>query len=74
MKNFEQVYDARLAPLMDDIYAICKEYGIPMVASFQLTEEKQPLFCTFALAPKGTANQIRVAANSLFPVTNSKTR
>jgi hypothetical protein len=30
----EQTYDERIAPLMAQIIAICKERGIPMLASF----------------------------------------
>lgn len=32
--DFETVYDEQIAPLMSRIIDICKEHGIPMLASF----------------------------------------
>lgn len=30
----EEIYDAQIAPLMEQIIAICSEHQIPMLASF----------------------------------------
>lgn len=32
--DLEAVYDEQISPLMAQIIAICKEHGMPMVASF----------------------------------------
>jgi hypothetical protein len=42
----EQIYDERIAPLMAQVIAICKEAGIPMVATFQLDNSDDPLMCS----------------------------
>lgn len=50
----EQIYDEQVNPLMQQIIAICKEHGIPMMASFQLesyddVEQPSPLMCSTVL-------------------------
>jgi hypothetical protein len=45
--NLEQVYDEQINPLMAQIIAICKEHGLPMVASFQYEPDS---FCTSLVA------------------------
>ncbi len=32
--NEEKIYDTQISPLMQQIIDICKEHGIPMIASF----------------------------------------
>lgn len=45
--NKEQIYDAEIAPLMDQIIAVCKANKIAMLASFHIpTEEDEHLNCT----------------------------
>jgi hypothetical protein len=59
----EDVYDARIAPLMEQIISVCKEHNIPMVFSAQLNDDRAgltdadeegneigPFFCTTLLA------------------------
>ena len=48
----ELVYDERIDPLMTRIIAMCKEHGIPMLATFELDvdDEDGPMHCTTALA------------------------
>lgn len=49
--NKENVYDNEISPLMGKIIAICKEHGIPMIASFTYEngEELGPGRCTTLL-------------------------
>ena len=44
--DLEDVYDEKIAPLMDQIIAVCKEHKLPMVASFQYMGDD---LCTTAL-------------------------
>lgn len=46
--NKEDIYDNEISPLMRQIIGICKEHGIPMVASFtyENCEERGPGRCT----------------------------
>jgi hypothetical protein len=69
MITFETVYDNRVAKLMEEVCAICKEYGIPMVASFQLSNEEDPIFCSFILAPENSSMKIKTAAEQLLSKT-----
>lgn len=66
MDNMEIVYDQRIAPLMEEIIAICREYQIPAVASFQLNGEKDPLLCTTALCLEGADPKLKSALNVLY--------
>lgn len=54
----EPFYDARIAPLMDQVIALAKASGIPMVASFQLGGELDGetgiTYCTTCLVPEGS--------------------
>lgn len=45
MKNKEQIYDAEISPLINQIIMICKEHKIPMFTTFQYSNEG---FCTTA--------------------------
>lgn len=48
----EAVYDERIAPLMAQIIALCKEHNINMAAQFSLgfdPDQEQTLFCTTVL-------------------------
>ncbi|ENR6171560.1 hypothetical protein [Salmonella enterica] len=53
--NLESVYDEQISPLMKKIIAICKEYEMPMVASFayENSEEKGRGCCTTTLTFEG---------------------
>jgi len=51
VKDNEDVYDEKIAPLMKQVIAICKEAGIPMFASFLYAPDG---FCTTNIpGPKG---------------------
>lgn len=47
----EDVYDAQIAPLMDQVIKICMEHKIPLAAQFQYeeTEDQGPGFVTTLL-------------------------
>jgi hypothetical protein len=52
MTNKEQIYDERVAPLMEEIIEICTEHKIAMLASFSVpdgTTEGADLMCTTSL-------------------------
>lgn len=53
--NREAIYDERISPLMTQIIAICKEHDIPMVASFQINDDRpdgDAFMCTTCLPHK----------------------
>ncbi|WP_175810615.1 hypothetical protein [Burkholderia cepacia] len=69
----EQIYDEKISPLMTQIIAICKEHGIPIVASFFTPGDDDPeLAVTTALlgngfeAPKNFENALRELRPELF--------
>jgi hypothetical protein len=43
----EAIYDEQIAPLMTQLLEICQREGVPMIASFQYSEDG---FCTSALS------------------------
>ncbi len=46
----EIIYDEQIAPHMEEIIRICKDNGIPMLASFCYgVEDGEPMLCTTAL-------------------------
>lgn len=66
MDNMEAIYDKRIAPLMEEIIAICREYQIPVVASYQLNGEEDPLLCTTAQCLEEAHPKLRSALNVLY--------
>jgi len=60
--DVEPIYDEQISPLMERIITICKEHGIPMVATFQLNDipddyegdngDIGPTYCTTSLPPR----------------------
>lgn len=69
----EQIYDEQISPLMTQIIAICKEHGIPVVASFFTPGDDDPeLAVTTALlgngfeAPVNFSNALRELRPELF--------
>lgn len=44
--DVESRYDQYIAPLMAQIIAICQNEGIPMGATFQLSDGDHPLYVT----------------------------
>lgn len=69
--DLESVYDERIAPLMSQIIAVCKEHKLPMLATFQYqrTEENGEGFCTTSLpfSERGTAEKLTQAMNVMAP-------
>lgn len=68
----EAVYDREIAPLMDQIIAICKANRIPVFASFQFgTSDDGADFCTTRIPFKGESDKfaryVRIALDE--PVT-----
>ncbi len=48
--NKEEIYDAEIAPLMNEIISICQRSKIAMIMSFALpTEQDDSMSCTTAL-------------------------
>jgi len=69
----EQIYDEQISPLMAQIIAICKEHGIPIVASFFTPGDNDPeLAVTTAMlgngfeAPVNFTNALRALRPELF--------
>ncbi|KVV50141.1 hypothetical protein WK90_32625 [Burkholderia cepacia] len=69
----ERIYDEQISPLMTQIIVICKEHGIPIVASFFTPGDDDPeLAVTTALlgngfeAPKNFGNALRELRPELF--------
>lgn len=51
MKNKEQIHDAKIAPLMEQIIKTCQKHKIGMIATFAIpTPEDAGLYCSTRLA------------------------
>lgn len=37
--NKEEIYDEQISPLMQNIIGVCREYGIAMIASFNIAHD-----------------------------------
>ena len=54
----EDIYDEQISPLMVQIISICKEHDIPLVADFQIDNDRSTVdpndtfHCTTLLVPK----------------------
>jgi hypothetical protein len=46
-KNFEEIYDEKISPLMKQVISICKEHKIPMIADFFLRNDEGGNFTAF---------------------------
>ena len=74
--NKEDVYDNEISPLMTQIIDICKQHGIPIIASFtyENSDERDPGRCTTLInnIPDRHDNDFRIAANQIIhPETES---
>lgn len=60
----EEFYDEKIAPLMGQIIAMCKEAKINMVADFSLgpdpSNDDTPMFCTTSLPNLDPADEVGV--------------
>ena len=67
--NREEVYDSQISPHMAAIVSICKEHDIPLVASFQLDDDrgKPDLHCTTAIIPRDGSEKLKRAWDELKP-------
>lgn len=64
----EAIYDAEIAPLMTQIVAVCRRADIPIVASFQLDDDRPDgsgLFCSTLITDETTAMSLRRAAAAI---------
>jgi hypothetical protein len=66
----ESAYDEKIAPLMKQIIAICKEHRIPLIASFQYqtTDEHGDAYCTTTLPFDGRTGEKLTRAMSVMRV------
>lgn len=67
----EAIYDATISPLMSQIIALCKQHDIPMVASFDLDDDRDDrdrmgLKCTTAILPKNASKLLRRAHDAIL--------
>ena len=66
----EDIYNTQINPLMTRIIELCKEHDIPMVASFQLDDDRDPdgveFKCTTLLPFDGCGRSIREAGAVLY--------
>lgn len=78
----EEKYDEHIAPLMSKIIKLCQEHDIPMIASFQLNDDRKngedtheetgeelgPFYCTTRLFAEGDCGEkILKAGAALAP-------
>ncbi len=55
--DLEEVYDTQIAPLMEQIIAICKEHRLPVLASFEYRcQDNDESFVTTAISYPGRTN------------------
>lgn len=67
----EQAYDALISPLVTQIIALSKEHDIPMVAAFDLdddrdSEERRGLACLTTQVPKNAGARFHNAVRALY--------
>lgn len=54
-QDLEHVYDEQISPLMAQIIAVCKEYGLPFVASFEYAPDA---YCSSQVVPKDAGSMM----------------
>lgn len=54
--NKEQIFDAKISPLVREIFDLCSNYGIAMVATFSIPTAERPDLCSFTSTPDGEGN------------------
>jgi len=70
----EAVYDEQINPLMAQIIAICKEHDIPLVADFQLDDDRDAcdpgdtFHCTTYVVPENASKRLHAAKRALDPL------
>lgn len=69
--DLESVYDEQIAPLMEKIIGICKEHGMPMVASFAYaSSDEAEDCCTTSIPVEGrTPEKFKAAIDRLMAPT-----
>lgn len=71
MKSKENIYDEKIAPLMNQILKICREHKIAMLAQFAIpSESDSELVCTTSLLkPEFEPNDAMIKAiNILYAI------
>lgn len=69
MSTREELYDEKISPLMVQIIALCKEHDIPMVATFQINDDRpdgDAFMCSTAILHEGTCDKIRQARDVIY--------
>ena len=66
----EDIYDTQIGPLMTQIIAIAQAHDIPMLATFELdddraSKERTGLKCTTAVLLPGTSRDVQQAAQMI---------
>lgn len=68
----EEAYDQFVSPLMTQIIAVSKEHDIPMVAVFEITDDRSSddkRICSTSIAPqKDICSVLRAAHSALYPL------
>lgn len=70
----EDVYDEQINPLMARIIAICKEHDIPLVADFQLDDDRDAcdpedtFHCTTYVVPDNASPRLHAAKRAVQPL------
>ena len=66
--DLEAVYDTEVSPLMEQIIAICRRAGLPMVASFHYANnaEEGESFCTTVLPLRKPGSSPTIEGAGLF--------
>lgn len=56
--DLEAVFDEKIQPQLKTIINLCREYGIPMVCSFQYSHSKAAsMLCNTAILPVGRSGE-----------------
>jgi hypothetical protein len=73
MATREEIYDNEINPLMAKIIGICKEHDIPLVAAFQINDDRSPepdgvMLCRTVLTyGENVSERLHQAARELKP-------
>lgn len=72
----EAIYDEKFSPLVTQLIALAKEHDIPMLAQFQLNDERPAsdadgdnpgFFCTTSILPANSAESMKKAHAVMKP-------
>lgn len=70
MSTREELYDEKISPLMVQIIALCETHDIPMVATFQINDDRvyddDTLLCSTAVGSENVCDKIRQARDVIY--------